>query len=86
MLILEVFYAFSLVVVTCEIGEKFCGSFNEISIVIDQFNWYLLPVEVQQMLPTIIIFVQNPVVLKCFGSITCLREAFKKVSFYNFIF
>lgn len=80
MLILEIFYAFGLVYIICEIGENFCDSFNRISNVINQFKWYLLPVDVQQMLPIIILMAQHPVFLICFGSISCLREAFKKVS------
>lgn len=78
-LISEICFAFGLVCITCEIGEKLCDSFNKISVVIDQLKWYLLPIKVQQMLPTIILIVQCPVALKCFGSVSCLREAFKKV-------
>lgn len=81
MLIIEICYAFGLVYTICEIGEKFYDSFKKINDVINHFKWYLLPVNIQQMLPTIILIAQRPVVFKCFGSISCLREAFKKVSF-----
>lgn len=78
-LIFEICYAFGIVYTTCEIGERLCGSFNKISVVIDRLNWYLLPIKVQKMLHVIILIVQCPVTLECFGSISCLREAFKKV-------
>lgn len=79
-LMLEVVFAFGLVFIVCEIGERISTAFNEIDDVIDQFKWYLLPAEVQRMLPTIILNVQQKVALKCFGSISCQREAFRKVS------
>ena len=75
----EVSYAFGFVFICCEVGERFSGSFNEICDIFDQFNWYLLPVKIQQMLPTVILIAQLPVVIECFGSILCLREAFKSV-------
>lgn len=79
-LTLEICYAFGFVCTGCEIVEKLSGLFNRIGDVINQFSWYLLPIEIKQMLPTIILTTQCPVVLKCFGSISCLRDAFKKVN------
>lgn len=56
------------------------NSFIEITDEIDQLNWYQLPIKAQKMLPIIVIFVQEPVMIKCFGSICCAREIFKIVS------
>lgn len=64
--LMEIFYAFGVLFVSCEL--------------IDQFNWYRLPAEIQQMLPLIINFAQLPVDIKCFGSVACDREMFKYVS------
>lgn len=80
MLIIEICYAFGLVYVGSEVGEQLSGSFDKISNVIDQFNWYLLPIGVQKMLPTIILTTKQPVVFKCFGGILCNRDVFKKVN------
>lgn len=73
-------YAVFDVFIVCDIGERASGAFSEISDIIYQFHWYLLPAEIQQMLPSIIYFAQQPVDFVCFGSITCSRESFKKVS------
>lgn len=79
-MVMEVLCAFGWLLTSCEIGERFESKFNEIGNVIDQFKWYSFPIEVQQMLPIIILITQQPVTLEVFGSISCLRESFKKVS------
>ena len=76
---IEVFCAFGFVFVACELGQRISDAFNELSDVIGRFNWYTFSVEVQHILPTIILVAQQPVVISCFGSVLCLREAFKKV-------
>lgn len=47
---------------------------------IDALDWYIFPIEMQKMLPTILIEAQQLVALECFGSILCSREVFKQVS------
>lgn len=80
LVVIQTCYAIFDVFIACELGERSTGAFDEISDIIYQFDWYLLPAEIQQMLPSIIHFAQQPVDLVCFGSITCSRESFKKVS------
>lgn len=75
----EVFYAFLWVFISCELGERFCNSIDEICDVIERLNWYSFSIEVQRMLPFIIIIAQQPVALEVFGSVLCQRETFKKV-------
>lgn len=74
------FWAVILVPFSCEFGQRLSEAFGEIEKVLVQLNWYLLPIEVQRMLPTIIIFSQKPLYVRFFGSISCHREQFQKVS------
>lgn len=64
----------------CELGERLSNAMEEIKDSIGQFNWYLFPIEIRKVLPTILIGVQQPVEIRFFGSISCNRESFKKVS------
>lgn len=63
-----------------ELGQRLSNLFEGISGVFDQVNCYLLPNRIQRLLPTLIMNVQEPVVIKCFGSVSCSRDQFKKVS------
>lgn len=68
----------------CGLCQRISNAFEEINDVIVQSDWYLYPIEINRMLPTILIVTQHPVGLKCFGSIACNRETFKEVrSFVN---
>lgn len=76
----ELFWAFTLVGLSCELGGKMSLEFEEICVWIDQLKWYLFSIEMRQMLPTIIMSAQQWVGFVCIGSIPCDRETFKKVS------
>lgn len=76
---LEVIYAFGAVFIACELGQRTNLIFAECSDMVDQLRWYLFPVELQRMLPMILSYTQRPIEVKCFGSKTCDREAFKYV-------
>lgn len=73
--------AFILIFIACELGQRMTDAFDEISLEIDQFNWYLFPRDLQRTLLTIIPIAQQPVLLECFGNKDCTRETFKSVSF-----
>lgn len=78
-MVVEAFCAFGSVSASCEMGERYAGAFNDISDLIDQFKWYLFPKNVQRILPLLLIHMQQPIELECFGSIACAREALKSV-------
>ena len=61
------------------------NAFEEIDDGIGQLDWYLMPDDLQRMLPFLIAVSQKPVILRAFGSISCEREDFKKVSQNVFI-
>lgn len=73
------------VFVACELGQRTSDAFNKIENEFKQFNWYLFPGKIKQILPLVMIMTQQPVVIKCFGSISCSRETFKKGNFDNLI-
>lgn len=73
------FYAFGIVIIICELGQRLTNAFEEIGDVIDEFEWNLFSLEIQKILPTILMVVQQPVELRYFGSTSGLRETFKKV-------
>lgn len=67
------------VFIVCEIFERISGKFESINAMINQYEWYLFPTRLQKLLPIVLFHAQQPVSVKCFGSIPCNRETFKKV-------
>lgn len=65
--------------IPCELGERMSDATSGINDSIDQFDWHSFPVEIQKILPTVLIGVQQPIEIRCFGSIACTRETFKQV-------
>lgn len=78
--IAEVIYVVFSVGVACELGELACELFGAIDDTMGGIDWYLYPLDVQQMLPTIMIVTQTPIMVELFGSATASRETFKRVS------
>lgn len=66
-----------------ELGQRLTNAFDEIGYSLEQFDWYLFPMEFKRILPMIMVIAQQPVELECFGSIKCSRIVFKKVSIKN---
>lgn len=81
MTILSVVYAFMVFFISCELGQRLNVAFDECSELVDQFAWYRFPKEVKRLLPLTLNFTQQPIELKCFGSVACSRETFETVSF-----
>lgn len=79
-LVTQMFWAFTLSSIFCELGHKMRNAFEEIGVEFESINWYLLPILLQQKIPMIMRFNQTPVILKGFGSNTGSRELFKEVS------
>lgn len=72
--------AFGGAFVVCELSERLSNSFAGVGQMVNQFDWYDFTDDMQRMLLIVFMHVQEPVVLGCFGSITCSRETFKRVS------
>lgn len=75
-----IFWSFVSIFLTCDFGERVSNRFDVIDDVLCQFEWYDLPLEVQKMLPIIMMSTQQTVVFKGFGNILLLREVFRQVS------
>lgn len=83
-MLFEIFYAFGIVFFVCELSERIINAFGKINDIIEQFDWYLFPVQMQRIMPVIIINAHEPIAIEYFGSRSCSREDFKKVSLLNF--
>lgn len=79
-LLCEMGYSFALVFIASEFGQLGSTAFIEIDYKIGRFDWYEFHMEIQKILPMITIVTQKPVGLEVFGSFTCDRENFEKVS------
>lgn len=73
------FWAIFMVFFSCEIGHRFSNAYEEMYDKIFHLDWYLLSMDLQRMLPTLLIYTQKSVDIECFGSTTCGRDTFKKV-------
>lgn len=71
---------FGTVCATCELGQRISNICGQIDNDFSQFNWYLFPIEVKRILPTVILYVQQPVEITFFGSFSANRELCKRVS------
>lgn len=75
------FWSFAANFLFCEFGENVTRKFNELNYIICQIEWYLLPIDIQRMLPFIMMTTQKQIILQGFGGVQLTREAFKTVSF-----
>lgn len=75
----ELFVAFALVLISCELAGRISINFEHICDTIANSKWYLFPISIRKILPTILINAQEEVYFECFGSIPCNRETFKRV-------
>lgn len=78
--VIEIIFAYGVLLLICEICEQAGQDFEECSNMVDQLNWYLFPIKIQRMMPLISYFTQQPIEIKCFGGMACNRETFKYVS------
>lgn len=65
--------------VPCELMEKISSEFDDINDAINQFHWYLLPLQIRKMLPIVMMSSQETVGFECFGSFNVSRELFEKL-------
>lgn len=82
-LIFQLSWSFILVFIYCDFGGKVSNEFNDIYEVVCSLDWHSFPIEIQKMMPNIIIAVQKPVLVRGFGNISCTRTVFQKVSLKN---
>lgn len=76
---IEMAYTFGMIFFFCEMCEQITDGFNGITDEIKKMDWYSYPLEIQRMLPIILIHGQEPVEIVAFGNIQFTRETFKRV-------
>lgn len=77
----SMFWAFIFIGIFCEIGQQFVAEqFELFNDVLVQSNWYLFPIDVQQMVSVLMVNAQQPMYIRGFGNVICAREAFKSVN------
>lgn len=79
-LITDLSWSFGAVFVSCELCHRAVYAHDKIANDFGNLNWYSFPFKTWKFLPIIISNVQQPIVIRCFGSISCTRETFKMVS------
>lgn len=62
------------------------NSFNEINDMISVCDFYLFPMDIQRLLPMILMNTQRPVVFRGFGNMELSRRTFNRVSHFMFQF
>lgn len=67
-----------------EYGEWLASDSDKMYIKLCQFDWYLLPIELQRVLIVVMLGGQKSIIVRGFGNIACARETFKKVIFLTF--
>lgn len=72
--------ALILIFATCELGQRFTNAFIEVDDDLAHLKFYLLPMEIRRVLPIIMIYSQEPLVVKFFGQMSVTRDQFKRVS------
>lgn len=76
------FWSFIEIFMLCNFGEMVMNSFNEINDAISTCDWYLFSMEIQRMLPLILMNSQHSIQFRGFGNIEISRNSFKSVSFF----
>ena len=74
----------TMVFFACEIGQRATNAYSDIEDEIIQLDWYLYPIEIQRKLVPLLIYIQKPVQIEFFGSVSCSRMQFKKVKYMIF--
>lgn len=69
----------SLTFIPCELSERISIAYFEVCDAVDELDWYLFPIEMQKLVPIVMVNSQAPIALRCFGSVFCGRDVFKKV-------
>lgn len=68
------------VCLACEVGQRFENLFEDVNAHLYQLDWYLFPMKVQQMMPTVLINAQKPVIMGLFGIINANRIQCQRVN------
>lgn len=77
---MEILWSIITTFVVCEFGQQVNNAFGELNDLFDEFDWWAYPMEIQRIVPTVMVITQRPVTIHGFGNLPCIRQLFKKVS------
>lgn len=75
--------SFGVVFMFCELGEELNGQTKEINDAMCELDWDSFPLNLQRMMPMILLTTQHPKELTAYGGTLCTRNTFKRVSHQN---
>lgn len=78
------FFAFALIFLFCEVGERIISACDRINDEIWMSFWYEFPSDIKKMLSFVISFAQHPIKIHGLGNIQCNRQSFKEVATFVF--
>lgn len=74
-----IFWSFLTIFFFCETGEHVTSQFDAINDEFYRSNWYAFPIEVQKMIPTILMCTQQKITINGFANLSLTRIYFKQV-------
>lgn len=77
--LLQICLSFGFIAAFCELGETVTDQFRKFNARLYQCDWYLFPIEVQQMLVIFMSDTQQTVYVQGYGHVLCIRENLKRV-------
>lgn len=78
--ILSVDFLVVVLFVFCYFGEKLTTEYEKIEHTVYQTTWYLMPIEMQKKIPSLLAITYRTVHLCGFANIQCTHEFFKRVN------
>lgn len=75
----QTFWSFISIFFFCELGEQVTSRFEQFNDELDQCCWYLFPIDLQRMIPTVMANTQDNTIIHGFGNTLCTRLSFNKV-------
>lgn len=77
--LVSVILIFLIIFLVCECGQIVTIQFDIFNDLLNQCNWYYLPIELQRMLVVVLVGAQYPTQFQGYGNVECTRDSFKKV-------
>lgn len=63
----------------CEIGDNVTQRYENVSRTVYQLNWYMLPLNMQRKLPSILAMTEKNIFIRGFARFHCTRTIFSQV-------
>lgn len=73
------FWSFGMISFFCEIGERLTTEFEHFDRELSTCDWYLLPIDLQRTLLTVMMYSQKPASIQGYANTPCTRYALSKV-------